>query len=364
MCGITFVHRKDEKKANKAVFKRYVHQKNRGSDGFGYLAIKKSKMKSYKRAKLESEIKKMLDNEDSETIIFHHRYPTSTPNFKESAHPIKVSNIDLKYDYYLVHNGIINNAYDLKTKHEDLGFEYNTEIIQKWVTSGQTYKEECFNDSESLAIEVALAIDKNDMRIEAKGSIAFIVAQVEKSNNKIVGVYFARNEGNPLKINIDKHLISIGSESEGTIIPANILHKLDLKTNDITEHAFSMPAYHGYNFGYDLRGESKSEYRGTTFGDIDDIDCDDPRDYCVSWVDDKFDYELSENTIDEKVKERWNSIDWEIIQYEARLDVLESNNDGSPESENSIIECEAILDSLYKERGDLDGMITKITLAQ
>lgn len=368
MCGITFVHRIDGLTANKSILKRYHKQKSRGSDGFGYIAIKKNKLKSYKRAKLESQIKTFIDKEEAETILFHHRFPTSTPNFKESAHPIKVSSIHLKYDYYLVHNGIISNADELKEKHEALGFVYNTEITKKFMTSGETYKQSCFNDSEALAIEVALMIDKGTKKIEAKGSIAFIVAKVHKSSNNLVGIYYARNYGNPLKYCKSKDLISIGSESEGEPVPADILFKLDLKSNKITEQAIEIPQYQNY-YGYSGCGfngyRDKAE---TTYGD--EYDYDYPKGgfrklqgQLALKASDQDVYQDQEfnREIDEKEK-RWNELEDEITILSQQLDLYEENNDGTPEAENRIIELEAILDSLDDERQEIEEAITMATI--
>lgn len=362
MCGITFIHRLDKRVANKSILKRYHKQKSRGSDGFGYVAIQNNKLKSYKRAKLESQIKTFIEKEKAETILFHHRFPTSTPNFKESAHPIKVSNMSLKYDYYLVHNGIITNADDLKEKHEALGFIYNTEIKKKFLTSGQTYTQSCFNDSEALAIDIALAIDKGTNKIEAKGSIAFIVAKVHKSSNNVVAIYYGRNTGNPLKIGKTKDLISIGSESEGTIVPAEVLFKLDLKTGETTQASLDIPEYTSYSYGYGNYGYRTSDGYTTTFGDDDEDEKKMERDW--GWADRQNQLDFPKGEVSQEMADRWNTIDWEIMQTEALLEGLEAKDDGSPEAQNSIIECEAILDSLNDERDALDTEITRATLAQ
>lgn len=351
MCGIILVHRKDNLPAQKSVYRRYQKQKNRGSEGFGYIAIKKNKLVSYKRAKLESQIKEFIEKEDSNTIIFHHRYPTSTPNFMESAHPIKVSNTDLKYDYYLIHNGIISNADDLKEKHEKKGFVYNTEIKKKWITSGQTYKEECFNDSESLAIEVALAIENNLNKIESKGSIAFICAKVEKSKNTIKAIYFGRNYGSPLKLSNQKQLLSIGSETEGDDVPTQKLHKLDLKTCEITVTDFEIPSsYSNFNRGweYDYRDYQSDGYQ-TTFGYDEDL---------MNFAPEKL--KTKKQLI--SAEKRWNELDFEIEKVKELLDRHQKNQDGSPESDNKIIETMAVLDSLQEERDKLEEQITMFTV--
>lgn len=348
MCGNLFIHKIDGSKASKSILKRYQKQKSRGSDGFGYIAISNNKLVSYKRAKLESQIEEDIKKEKAETIMFHHRFPTSTPNFKESAHPIRVSNINLKYDYYMIHNGIISNAEDLKEKHIKKGFEYNTEITKKWVTSSSVYKSTCFNDSEALAVELAIAIDNDLPKIETKGSVAFVIAQVEKSSNKINAIYFGRNHGNPLMIEKNSKFISIGSETEGQVVPANILHKLNLKTLKIEETKFEIPYIDYYSgYGYNYGGYD------TTFGEDD------------------FDYgenynlfkEIQDNQdTPEAMKKRWNEIDFEIMQVQTQIDRLYDIDDGSPDLTNSIIELEALVENLQEERKKLDEEITEYTL--
>jgi hypothetical protein len=43
---------------------------------------------------------------------------------------MKVSNKMLKFDYYVVHNGMISNDEELKKEHEKLGFAYTTKCME------------------------------------------------------------------------------------------------------------------------------------------------------------------------------------------------------------------------------------------
>ncbi len=160
MCGLCFVTRFDGHSAKKKIRKLYFHQKSRGTSGYGYVSVAEGKVGTA-RAIDEKGIMEFLNEEQSNTILFHHRTPTSTPNVVESTHPIEVKNKILEHDYYVAHNGIISNADTLKKKHEGLGFEYTTELEKVWKTKkNHYYKDEViFNDSEALAIEVALVIE-------------------------------------------------------------------------------------------------------------------------------------------------------------------------------------------------------------
>jgi hypothetical protein len=207
MCGIGYIKRNDGYSPIRPLLKSYEEQKSRGQQGFGFVAVKNGFVIGYCRAETEEEIKKKLeDYHGADEILFHHRFPTSTGNYEETAHPILVSNKMLKYDYYVVHNGVIVNPTSLKAKHEALGFEYNTEVEvitgYRKVRNGkkkeriEVTKRE-FNDSETLAIEIALYAEGKKEEIDAYGSMAFIALQVNKRTKQVENVLFARNI-NPL----------------------------------------------------------------------------------------------------------------------------------------------------------------------
>ena len=208
MCGIIFVERKNGSSANSMVLKRFEKQRSRGTEGFGYAAIKNGKVKHTIRAEDEKDIVPKLAKEKETTILFHHRYPTSTPNMEEATHPIYVSNQSLKYDYYIVHNGIISNPDELKKSHLKLGFIYTTRIVTKTETIKTVYSQECYNDSEAFAIDFALSLE-NSKEIKSSGSIAFIALQVNKINKTVENIYYGRNHGNTLHIEEDKTFFAL-----------------------------------------------------------------------------------------------------------------------------------------------------------
>jgi hypothetical protein len=277
MCGIVFVKRYDGKRADKMVLKRYHAQKSRGQEGFGFVSLSGGKVMEYKRSTGEAEIVKLVGKQNVSEIIFHHRFPTSTPNFEMAAHPIRVSHEDLHYDYFVIHNGVIFNDDKLKTKHESLGFKYNTELLKKWRSNGNTiFEHRQWNDSEALAIELALDLDKNGTGVDIAGSIAFVCLQVEKGSRQAVKVFFGRNYGSPLKIdNLAKHFLAVTSEGNGKNVEVNKLYAIDYGTGEMTTKDYAVGDFE-HNYA-DWRSE---ERRGTNnslmgcgfrFNDHDDL---------------------------------------------------------------------------------------------
>jgi predicted glutamine amidotransferase len=236
--------RKDGRQAIKQIIKTYEKQKSRGQQGFGYVAFTKGEIEDVSRNATEVGIYKSLKTLESEGVMFHHRIPTSTPNFKEGAHPIHVSNPRLKFDYYVIHNGVITNDDFLKEKHEKLGYVYTTEMLkqERWTTRDEEYVEDTaitkFNDSEALAIELAEGIESNATKIEAYGSIAFICIQADKDdgNNviKIHNIFYGRNT-NPLMIENNNNYLKLSSEGGREDVKAHILFQLNLATGITTE---------------------------------------------------------------------------------------------------------------------------------
>lgn len=262
MCGIIFAKRLDLKLASKLISKRYDKQKMRGRQGFGFIEINDGVVGKEFRTEGETDMLSFLSDNKCDEILFHHRFPTSTPNFIEATHPIKVSNKNLKYDYYVVHNGIINNDDELKLKHNEQGYKYTTEICKQYITSGNTYVESMWNDSEALAIDLAQAIETGK-EIEADGSIAFIALQFDKKNNKAVALYFGRNDRNPLKMELSNEIFCLSSES-GKEIKANKLNKYDYETGlfssidkNIGKKWVQTNNYQSNNFGFKYDGKDK-----------------------------------------------------------------------------------------------------------
>lgn len=234
MCGIVYVKRLDRVTAPTQVLKRYSKQAHRGTEGFGYIGRKQDGTVSLlQRTQFEHEIRSKLKASTLTEILFHHRYPTSTPNVPESAHPLFVGHKELQYSYYVTHNGVITNDETLKDMHETLGYTYTTEVKTQYRTKkGHVYTSGVeFNDSEAFAIELARTIEGLQPECMAEGAIAYVAYQVEKVSGKVVAVYFGTNGGNPLTLQWTKEFIAIASEG-GKRIEDNKGFRLDAVTNE------------------------------------------------------------------------------------------------------------------------------------
>lgn len=278
MCGIIYYN---GEKANERIAQQYQMQKSRGSQGFGYVSIDNDKIHKEVRA-CGDDIFKKIRRDNSPIVLFHHRFPTSTPNFAECAHPIKVSHKTLKYDYYVTHNGIINNDDTLYARHKAMGFKYTTELHEEWkMKTGQRYVGDIqFNDSECLAIELALYLDGKKDTIDTTGSIAFVGIMTTKTG-KYIKTFYGRNLGNPLTIKDSKKGIRISSEG-GQLLKHNVLYtieKLGARTETdlkIGNYADSSSGFRYGGYTYDKYGQvtdnnNKLESKITIQGcDIDD----------------------------------------------------------------------------------------------
>lgn len=274
MCGIIHCKKQNKnEKANKLVIKRFEKQRSRGTQGFGYVEIKNGIVVAEVRTQTEKEIMEKLEKSEADEIMFHHRLPTSTPNIIESTHPIRVFNDNLKYGYYVVHNGVIRNDEELREQQVKDGFEYTTELKKQFVTNKNVYSEIMWNDSEAVAIDFCQAIETSK-KMTSEGSIAIVALQFEKKSGKAIALYFGRNEGNPLKIENDANFLSISSES-GKDLKTNTLYRYDYSKNAISESKMTIGIYQtslnswGYN---DWEDYYSKKYSGGYFDDNEDFD--------------------------------------------------------------------------------------------
>lgn len=228
MCGLVYVRRKDGRPAAKNVYKRFKAQRGRGTEGFGYVAVEKDTVVRWVRSESEKEILSKLREETASEILFHHRTPTSTPNVEEAAHPLLIEEPSLlAHQYFVMHNGVIRNTKELREAHIKLGITYQTEMYQSLTTRQKTYPgdELRWNDTESLAVETALAIDGKKNTIDTEGSAAVIGFKM--LDNKVVERFFYRNFGNPLYYYEDKVMISLASVGKGVLVDTMRLHSLN-----------------------------------------------------------------------------------------------------------------------------------------
>ena len=225
MCGIIGgfnIGKKSEEPVNEWVIHQFEDQKNRGSNGFGVIFIEKDGSYQVKRATEITKCFMDIYKKEVSMMLMHHRIPTSSQNKMLQTHPMIVDNGSLKYKYLIIHNGIIKNADKMRKKHEELGFVYGT------LQSKNEYYDE-YNDSESLAIEIARFMEGQIKEIETTGSAALIGAQIDKKKDKIIKIFFNRNDGNPLHMSKTRDKIRLSSEGEGDNTKEDILYSFNLK---------------------------------------------------------------------------------------------------------------------------------------
>ena len=197
MCGLVGWLSKNQsvstERVKNYVVDQYEDQQSRGTKGYGLLEIKEDGYIDVKRATTEA--KMLLDAYMSKVrhLLLHHRSPTSTENFIDQTHPIEVEHDELKHLWYVMHNGCIHNANELKKKHEALGYVYLTENKVQYTN----YVGSKFNDSESLAIELARFIEEVGEEgkppvMNTRGGFAFIAVAANKKG-KIQKVYLGTN---------------------------------------------------------------------------------------------------------------------------------------------------------------------------
>lgn len=264
MCGIiaAFNFGNNKENVNKDVVNQLEDQISRGQSGFGITTIDEKNIVKTERATELTKALLDLRFNLSKMIIMHHRTPTSSENKISQTQAILVSNGSLKYNYLVCHNGMIQNDLEMRKKHMDeLGFVYTTDRIKnRWGTQ----PEEEFNDSESLAIELARFIEKQTDKIEAVGCAAFVVLQTEKETNKAKSIFFGRNS-NPLIMSKSRNKMRLSSEGEGSPIQEDIMYECNLKDFKLKKQKCKIETSKHtttYNDEYDDYGYYGKNYRG------------------------------------------------------------------------------------------------------
>lgn len=260
MCGIVVKRNFDGTPVNEAIFDQYFAQRARGIEGFGlfdgeYLNMVKSVT--------EEKILKWLSKYDSDFIMFHHRFPTSTANVKRAAHPISTKDYFGDTQYIMVHNGMIRNDDKLFEKHAELGIPYST-----WLDDLS------FNDSECLLWELALTLEGKQPKVETRGYLAFVMLKLVKG--ELTTMYFGR-DGAPLHLFRDNGTIELSSEGRGDNIDEDKLYSYNVKLNRLTDKKMlfteyvAIPAYTGELYNGRSYGSTYDDVcsQGRTLGDYD-----------------------------------------------------------------------------------------------
>ena len=324
MCGIIHCKKANTlETAKKLITKRYTKQRARGTEGYGFIELNNGYVTGVIRTQTETEMTKKLDLSTADEIMFHHRTPTSTPNIIESTHPIHVSHKNLKYDYFVIHNGIITNDELLRDEHIKNGYIYTTDLQKKYVTEKSIYAETLWNDSEAVAIDFVEAIEKGK-EMQAKGSIAIVALQFDKETGKAISLYFGRNSGNPLCIENTETFFSLSSET-GTKLSENILYKYDYDNGNLTTQVLKIGTPYTYtNYDKDDIGYkpiSSFGYGYNNYGDDYGDDYDDEFDYDISLIEER-------EYLKEEITKANQASDYDLaVQLEQDLDMLEMEID-------------------------------------
>lgn len=228
MCGIVF--QQGDGAVNKRVWKQYKKQRTRGHEGFGVYDGK-----HITKAAEESRMKRWIKKSDNKTnfLLFHHRYPTSTPNTRKTAHPFTTGHYFGNTEYILVHNGVIRNAEELRPLHEALGIVYQSDTAD-----GK------FNDSEALLWEFALHQEKQIESMRTRGDLAFIAVKKSKGENK--QLLFGHNTGRPLTMSRNGSKLLISSEGGAEVLPVDTLYSYHLASNRMTSKPMAFVAPWAY----------------------------------------------------------------------------------------------------------------------
>lgn len=209
---------------------RFDEQRSRGIDGFG---LYDGQEQNLVRTTKEDKILDWLCKYDSNLIMFHHRYPTSTKNTKRTAHPFSTKDYFGNTEYILVHNGGVKNDWKLKGEHEELGIKYQTQTKDKdWI----------YNDSEAFLWELALYLEGKQDKLNSYGPTAFVC--IKKVDGVLDRLFFGRNSERPLVINRDESGILVASEGEGKEVETNQLYTWYYRSKKLRKHRLEIPRWY------------------------------------------------------------------------------------------------------------------------
>lgn len=270
MCSIMYVKNLvDSGRVNDLCRVLYEGQKHRGSDAFGVVAFSAEEYYVDKWLSEGDFILALSEMKYSEMLI-HTRYPTSTENVIESAHPFVVERGGSRY--YFIHNGVIGNAVELREKHLASGVDVSSvyPYVSYDVVSGK------FNDSEALAYEVVDFIAGGCVgAVSARGSVAMICLEQEIATGRAVGVYYYRNDYNPMTMLRTSGTFALASEGLGEKVESGKLFKFsysDYNVSTLCELEIkSGYTYEGFGVSGSVYGYMKSGVgSGGAWEDVDD----------------------------------------------------------------------------------------------
>lgn len=260
MCGIiTAIQLNNHKSFDPIdrVLSGFENQRERGVDGFGYVAITDGVL-IYDRFKTEEKMKEGLKNlreKKPKMLFFHHRKPTSSsaPVTAQACHPIMIEDDSLKHSYFLLHNGYIVNNGTCKKRHEKGGYKYSTEIESYYSDPEKPHLTHV--DSEALGYEMAKFVEGESIFIQADGAMSVFLLQTDKETKQPKNLYFFRNSKRPMKFFRNQAGIFMASKGKGEDLPEEVFYILDLKTFELSSEELD----YSLTYGYCLKNQEKEE---------------------------------------------------------------------------------------------------------
>jgi len=218
MCGIIYAKNlASNAPVNNLIKILYQNQRDRGTQGFGFVGIDSKSIGTYRAVSERGAIQYLNASQYSE-ILFHHRNPTSTRNTLKSTHPfiIYLNN----RCYYFVHNGMVQNDAELLAEHRKRNITY------------ESAEHGVFNDSEALAWDFCLWLNGEQKQMRASGSVAFVCLETDEKN-RAVRLYFYRNADAPLRVYMDKTLLVLSSEGGYPLVKESGLYCWDYQSSEV-----------------------------------------------------------------------------------------------------------------------------------
>lgn len=348
MCGIVARFGGKPENIVDDVWRVFTKQEGRGSDGFGFIALKDGKIIRKSRRTHEGGIKDDLDKavySAPDCVLFHHRFPTSTINVAESAHPLPIDLKGWRNKYYILHNGVVSGE-DMSEIHK-AGYQFKSRVdeITYYRVGKKLYEhieDSNVNDSETLGFYIAQLLEGQRTDIPMTGAIACLMLQ-ENKETKQCTLYAMRNHMNPLKVQRHKKELLVSSENDGGAeLPAHKIHVLDWKTLRFHEYSDTY-------IGKGIMGYQNSPY---SWHFDDKLKTSEP----LTLPSAKSEKELIANAVAIKTKEA----DKAYCDWEEALSAWGGEDD--PEAQAYILECERKYDEAEEALSELTGE-TRITEA-
>ncbi|KAK5006086.1 glutamine--fructose-6-phosphate transaminase (isomerizing), partial [Cryomyces antarcticus] len=247
MCGIfgyiNYLVERDRKYILDTLVNGLSRLEYRGYDSAG-LAVdgdKKNEVLAFKEVGKVAKLKQLIEDEkpdltkvfDSHAGIAHTRWATHGPPSRVNCHPHRS---DPKWEFAVVHNGIITNYKELKTLLEGKGFKFETETDTEAIAKLAKY---IYDDHPDIEFTVlAKAIIK-----ELQGAFGLLLKSVHYPHEVV-----AARKGSPLVIGVRTQkkmkvdFVDVEYNEEGMALPAErASQNVAMKKSALKSHGLLAP---------------------------------------------------------------------------------------------------------------------------